>query len=116
MSAHAVPTVQRIAGLSPGTLESVLHGMQMVFDDHQGTGKRVHMEDVSIAGKTGTAEVGGGKKDHAWFVGFVPADVPRYAFVVVIEHGGSGGAVAAPIAKEFIEAMLDAGLLPRKSG
>lgn len=106
-------TVERIAGLSDGTLASVRRGMRLVVDHRQGTGKRIRMDEIAIAGKTGTAEVGGGKGDHAWFVGFVPADAPRYAFVVVIEHGGSGGAVAAPIAKDYIQAMLDTGLLPR---
>lgn len=115
LSAGIAPTVRRIAGLSPNTLASVRNGMRMVVENHQGTGRKVRLDDVSVAGKTGTAEVGGGKKDHAWFVGFVPADAPRYAFVVVIEHGGSGGSVAAPIARDFIEEMLDAGVLPRNA-
>ena len=103
--------VQRIPGLSPGTLERVREGMRLVTEHQRGTGKRVRIEGLSIAGKTGTAEVGGGKRDHAWFVGFVPAERPRYAFVVVLEHGGSGGAVAGPVAKQFLEAMVSEGLL-----
>jgi penicillin-binding protein 2 len=105
--------VQRISGLSAGTLEHVRKGMRMVVEHHQGTGKRLRLDEVAIAGKTGTAEVGGGKQDHAWFVGFVPAETPRYAFVAVIEHGGSGGSVAGPVAKKFVEALLEAGLLPQ---
>jgi penicillin-binding protein 2 len=114
-STSAQPGVQKIPGLSPGTLEHVRRGMQMVVEHHQGTGKRLRLDDVAIAGKTGTAEVGGGKHDHAWFVGFVPADAPRYAFVAVIEHGGSGGSIAGPVAKKFVEALLEAGLLPRRA-
>lgn len=117
---HTQPTIpdrplQRIPGLSAGTLARVREGMRLVIDHDRGTGKRVRIDGLSIAGKTGTAEVGGGKRDHAWFVGFVPADVPRYAFVVVLEHGGSGGSAAGPLAKAFIEAMLGAGVLSRKS-
>lgn len=110
----ASPKVEKIAGLSPGTLARVREGMRLVVDHRQGTGKRVRRDDVAIAGKTGTAEVGGRQGDHAWFVGFVPADAPRYAFVVVLEHGGSGGSVAGPVARKFIEEMLETGLLPTR--
>ncbi len=105
---------ERIHGVSADTLDRVREGMEMVVSTKQGTGRRAAIEGIPIAGKTGTAEVGGGKADHAWFVGFVPADAPRYAFAVVLEHGGSGGRDAAPLAKSFIEAMADAGLLQRR--
>jgi penicillin-binding protein 2 len=105
------PVRQRIPGLSPGTLARVRAGLRMVVEDPHGTGKRVRTAQVSIAGKTGTAEVGGGKPDHAWFAGYVPADEPRVAFVVVLEHGGSGGHVAGPVAREFVQALLDAGVV-----
>ena len=59
----------------------------------------------------GTAEAGGGRPDHAWFAGYVPADQPRYAFAVVLEHAGAGGAAAGPVARKLIEAMLREGLL-----
>ena len=62
---------------------------------------------VPIAGKTGTAETG--DKDsstHAWFVGFAPADEPRYAVAVMLEKGGRGGKVAAPFAVKVLEAAL----------
>jgi penicillin-binding protein 2 len=55
--------------------------------------------------------VGGNKPDHAWFAGYVPAERPRYAFVVVLEHGGSGGAAAGPVARRFVEELLAVGLL-----
>ncbi|MCA9019520.1 MAG: hypothetical protein KDA74_05225, partial [Planctomycetaceae bacterium] len=73
--------------------------------------KTVRMKEISIAGKTGTAETGGGKNDHAWFAGFVPANQPKYAFAVVIEHGGSGSRVAGPVAQKLVRAMLETGLL-----
>ena len=71
---------------------------------------------VSIAGKTGTAQLDAGMP-HAWFTGFAPydapdgGDTPRLAFAVLVEHGGYGGRVAAPIAREVMEAARDLGLL-----
>jgi peptidoglycan glycosyltransferase len=57
---------------------------------------------VSVAGKTGTAQVGNGAP-HSWFIGFAPADQPRYAVAVVVVHGGEGSAVAAPIGGRVLE-------------
>jgi len=45
-------------------------------------------------------------RDHAWFVAFAPFEDPKIAVVVLVEHGGFGGAVAAPIAKKLIEKYL----------
>src|SRR5581483_4064812 len=61
---------------------------------------------VSVAGKTGTAQIGEGEP-HAWFAGFAPYDGDpgrRIAFAVLVEHGGYGGQVAAPIAKDILDA------------
>ena len=68
---------------------------------------------VSMAGKTGTAQLGEGMP-HAWFTGFAPYDggAPRLAFAVLVEHGGYGGRTAAPIARAVMEAAHDLGLLP----
>jgi cell division protein FtsI/penicillin-binding protein 2/cell division protein FtsW (lipid II flippase) len=67
---------------------------------------------VSFAGKTGTAQLAEGMP-HAWFTGFAPydGDAPRLAFAVLVEHGGYGGRVAAPIARQVMEAARDLGLL-----
>jgi cell division protein FtsI/penicillin-binding protein 2 len=68
---------------------------------------------IEIAGKTGTAQLDRGQP-HAWFAGFAPFDgVPqrRLAFAVVVENGGYGGRVAAPIAREVMEAAKALGLL-----
>jgi cell division protein FtsI/penicillin-binding protein 2 len=54
----------------------------------------------------------GEKLNHAWFIGFVPADQPRYAISVMVEYGGGGGgAVAGPIAQQIIEALVEHGYL-----
>ena len=67
---------------------------------------------VSIAGKTGTAQLDAGLP-HAWFTGFAPyqGESPRLAFAVLVEHGGYGGRVAAPIAREVMEAARELGLV-----
>jgi penicillin-binding protein 2 len=84
--------------------------LEKVVAHPQGTGyKTVRLKEVAIAGKTGTAENGG--PDHAWFAGYVPADRPQVAFVVVLEHGGSGGKAAGPVAKKFVQVLLDEGIV-----
>ncbi len=101
-----------VSGIHPGTLERVREGLIEVVAHPRGTGyKTVRLKEVTIAGKTGTAENGGGKNDHAWFAGFVPAQRPKYAFAVVIEHGGSGSRVAGPVAQKLVRAMLDTSVL-----
>jgi penicillin-binding protein 2 len=62
---------------------------------------------ITVAGKTGTAEVGGGKPAHSWFAGFLPANDPQYSIVVVIENGGMGSTGAAPIAREILDDLLE---------
>lgn len=71
-----------------------------------GTGTKAKVSKVVVAGKTGTAEVSGDKKSHAWFVGFAPADNPRVAIAVLIENGGGGGSAAAPIASRVLKKAL----------
>ena len=69
--------------------------------------------DISVAGKTGTAQMDEGAP-HSWFAGFAPYDGDpsrRIAFAVVVEHGGYGGKVAAPIARELVEAARDLGII-----
>jgi penicillin-binding protein 2 len=96
---------------SPQTVQEIKLAMLDCVENPRGTGyKTVRIPGVQIAGKTGTAETGRGY-DHAWFAGFVPVDKPRIAFVVVLEEGGSGGADAGPVAKEFVQQMLDLNLI-----
>lgn len=94
-------------GLSERSLHFLRSGLEQVVTSPRGTAyKRVRLTSVSIAGKTGTAETGGGRPDHAWFAGYVPAERPQIAFVAVVEHGGSGGVTAGPLAKKLVEEML----------
>ncbi len=70
-----------------------------------GTGWRAKVKGIEVAGKTGTAENPLGE-DHAWFIGFAPCREPKIALAVLVEHGGMGGEVAAPIAKKIFEAYF----------
>lgn len=77
----------------------------------EGTGKSAAIKGITIAGKTGTAENeltgSGANKEHAWFIGFAPAENPRIAVAVIVEYsGGSGGTVSAPIAGKLMDAYL----------
>jgi penicillin-binding protein A len=73
-----------------------------------GTGTAAQIPGVKVAGKTGTAETGRGNINTTWFVSFAPADAPKIVVAVVVENqaGGFGGTVAAPIAKQLMEAAL----------
>ncbi len=74
----------------------------MIAAVEHGTGRLAGIDGVAVAGKTGTAENQEKKTPHAWFVGYAPAADPQVAVAVIVENGGSGGEVAAPIAKQMI--------------
>ena len=61
---------------------------------------------LNICAKSGTAEVGDGTS-HAWFTGFLDDDADPYAFIVLVENGGSGAKVAGPIANKVLNAVID---------
>jgi peptidoglycan glycosyltransferase len=73
-----------------------------------GTGTAAQIPGVQVAGKTGTAETGRANINTTWFVSFAPANAPKIVVAVVVENqaGGFGGTVAAPIAKQLMEAAL----------
>jgi penicillin-binding protein 2 len=101
-------------GISPSTLAAVRRALADVVDE--GTGRRAGLEGISVAGKTGTAQVfkrSAGidadklpkeERDHAWFAGYAPAESPEIAFAIAVEHGGHGGTSAAPVARKVLEA------------
>ena len=79
----------------------------MVNNVNNGAASNARISGVDVAGKTGTAQNGGGKPFTLWFTGFAPANDPKVAVAVVVENGTSfGNEVAAPIAKKVIEAVL----------
>ena len=79
----------------------------------RGHGHRAQIDGVLVAGKTGTAQTADGEAPHAWFIAFAPANAPKYAVAVIVEHGGdfgseaTGGEVAAPKAKEVLQKLLE---------
>ena len=84
----------------------------MVQVAQRGTATALQVPGVPTAGKTGTAQIGNGQS-HAWIIGFAPADAPRIAVAVVVEaqpgtNEATGGRVAAPIARQVLEAALQA--------
>ena len=76
-----------------------------------GTGRGIDSADLAIAGKTGTAENPRGAA-HSWFIGFAPAAAPTLAVAVLVEHGGYGSSVAAPIARDLLVKALALGVDP----
>ena len=100
-------------GIKPETLAALHRGMQAVVAPG-GTGWRAGLPGTSIivCGKTGSAQVvqrsrlakdaSEENQPHGWFVAFAPMDKPRIALAVMVEHGGSGGQAAAPIAHEIL--------------
>jgi len=90
--------------LKPETYKIIIDAMERVVT--QGTGQACYIPGIKVAGKTGTAQNPLGK-DHALFVAFAPVDDPKIAISVVIEHGGRGGAVAAPLAKKILQKFFN---------
>ncbi len=116
------PTLPNITlPLNPDNVNKVIEGMVNVVHSAHGTAKGINTNiDYQIAGKTGTAQVLGIKqnakynenaidfkfRDHALFIAFAPAADPKIAIAVVVENGGHGGSVAAPIAGLVIKQFL----------
>ncbi|MCI0468996.1 MAG: penicillin-binding protein 2, partial [Nitrospirae bacterium] len=100
--------------LQPDTVSLIREALTGVVNDPNGTAQSARSAIVTIAGKTGTAQVVSKKKatgaekymDHAWFVAFAPPVNPEIAIAVFVEHGGSGASAAAPVAKRAIEAYF----------
>ena len=98
-------------------LALIRDGLVGAVNDRHGTGKEARLKDITVAGKTGTAQVVTMAKfkevdeedvaykhrDHAWFTSFAPAENPEIAVTVLVEHGGHGGSAAAPVAKRVLE-------------
>jgi peptidoglycan glycosyltransferase len=79
----------------------------MVAAVRSGTGTAAQIPGIDVAGKTGTAETGVAHTNTAWFVSFAPANDPQVAIAVVVEkQQGFGGTIAAPIAKQVMQALL----------
>jgi penicillin-binding protein 2 len=110
------PEVLERTDVSPSSIEIVKEGLWRVVQS--GTGKACRIAGLDVCAKTGTAQVvvaSSGKntyslekelRDHAWFAGFAPRKDPQVAFVIMVEHGGHGGDIAAKIAKVGLEYLF----------
>jgi penicillin-binding protein 2 len=91
------------------TLDAVRTGLKGVVGSPNGTAafafRGSPLAGVT-AGKTGTAETAPGRNTHAWFACFAPFDAPRAVVLAMVEYGGEGSEVAAPIARRVLEAAL----------
>lgn len=90
----------RIEHMTPQIVGFLQTGMRGVVQDDRGTGRGSRITGLTAGGKTGTAQNPHGE-DHAWFIGYAPADDPQISVAIVIENAGHGGAVAAPITRNF---------------
>src|SRR5882762_5624854 len=116
---------KRNLDLSSETLDQVRTGMINVVNGAGGTAHQASLDNVKVAGKTGTAQWGPKHKERtaAWFAGFLPADQPRYAFAVVYEgdvgksvHGGSHAApMIAEVFKDVYKGQMIAGHSRRRA-
>ncbi|MEL6167543.1 MAG: penicillin-binding protein 2 [Pseudomonadota bacterium] len=109
-------------GVATSHLRLIRAAMFDVANGERGTarGSRIDLDEVALAGKTGTSQVRNitaaeraagvfrnedlpwERRDHALFVGYAPADAPEYAVSVVVEHGGGGSRAAAPVARDIL--------------
>jgi penicillin-binding protein 2 len=111
----------QISGSSEN-MEVIRKALRDVVNGARGTGKRSRLKNIIVSGKTGTVQVVRMKsneelekedevpykyRDHAWFVAFAPYEKPEIAVAVLVEHGGHGGATAAPIAKKVFKKYFE---------
>jgi penicillin-binding protein 2 len=93
--------VKRTIEMSPALMSVMKQGFRGAVADEDGTANGAFggfPSDISVAGKTGTAQVNG-KQDTSWFVGYTPSDNPNYVAVAVVEEAGWGAGTAAPIVR-----------------
>ena len=100
------PQPRPIEGISASTFKTIKRSMRRVIHGEYGTGRKVRIDGIEVAGKSGTAQ-GPRAGSDAWFVAFAPFDKPSIAVAVVVEGGGGGGSVAGPVAREVMEAFLE---------
>lgn len=110
------PEVRGRLGLDPAVLARIRSALRGVVAEREGTGGRARVPGVEVAGKTGTSqvvrlehtegmeedEVPRQLRDHAWFAAFAPVEDTEIVVAVLVEHGGSGGSTAAPVAQRVL--------------
>jgi len=100
------PAVLKQIPLAPEYWQWIERGMRSAVVAPGGTAHAANLPGIAVAGKTGTAEDPPRRRPHAWFICYAPMKNPRIALAVVVEQGGHGGAVAAPIARHILETFF----------
>jgi len=112
--------VERDLNVNPHHLDLIRKAMLADVEEEGGSGKASYIQGMGICGKTGTAQVlKKGRMDHiTWFVSFAPFENPKYAVVVMVESGSSGGGTCAPKAKDIYKAIqkMDQDRLKKMAG
>ena len=100
--------------LSPEHLAVIQEALAAVTTAPIGTAThRYRGMSIPVAGKTGTAQAPGAESlPHSWFAAYAPADAPEIAVVVMVENGGEGSALAAPMVRQVVEAYYGLSLTP----
>ncbi len=102
---------ERKLRMDEDNLETVRKGLRGAVVDAEGTARVIgDLPDLYVAGKTGTAQTSGGKKNHAWFAGYAKGKVRNIAFCVLLEHGGSSYN-AASLTKDLLLRMQEKNML-----
>ncbi len=105
------PELLQEADINQDFLNFLKSTMEKVISSDSGTGKKARIKGIRVAGKTGTSENPHGD-NHAWFTAYAPAEDPKLAVIVLVENGGEGGVVSAPIAKRLMELELGQDVTP----
>src|SRR5450756_601588 len=99
---HTPQTIRDV--MTPDTARSM--NRLMMASVQEGYAKPAQISGVEVGGKTGSAEVGDGKPEHSWFIGYAPADNPVIAVAVIMENKGPGDEFATPAGRKVMEAAL----------
>ena len=91
--------------INPAHIQTIREGMRQTVTD--GSARSLSQLSVNLAGKTGTAQVGGTDKTHAWFTSFGPYEEPEIVVTILLEKGGAGDIDAVPVAREIWNWWID---------
>ena len=106
MTNNKMPNIQK--NVKPEFWDKIINDMSEVIYNTNGTGKNANpgISGLNVFGKTGTAENPHGNT-HAWFVGWAEYNEEQYSMVILLENAGSGGSVAAPMAREILKSIFN---------